>query len=98
MARLVDTNVLLRSVQPSHPLHAVAARALERLLAQEEALYITVQNGAEFWRAARAQNGLGLSIDRAKEEIDRLEEFLRSSAKAAAPRRSGNGFCRASAL
>jgi predicted nucleic acid-binding protein len=79
MARLVDTNVLLRSVQPSHPLHAVAVRALERLLAQEETLYITVQNVAEFWNAATrpvAQNGLGLSIDRAKEELDRLEEFF----------------------
>ena len=28
---LIDTNILLRSVQPSHPMHAVAVRALEVL-------------------------------------------------------------------
>jgi predicted nucleic acid-binding protein len=79
MARLVDTNLLLRSVQPSHPMHAVAVRALERLMAQEEALYITIQNVAEFWNAATrpiAQNGLGLSVEQARKEIDRLEEFF----------------------
>ena len=29
MALLIDTNVLLRSVQPSHVMHPIAIRALE---------------------------------------------------------------------
>ncbi len=79
MASLVDTNLLLRSVQPSHPMHRTAVRALERLLAKEEVLYITIQNVAEFWNAATrpmAQNGLGLKIEKAQEEMNRLEEFF----------------------
>ena len=31
MPVLIDTNVLLRSVQPSHPMHVSAVRALEVL-------------------------------------------------------------------
>jgi predicted nucleic acid-binding protein len=62
MPILIDTNILLRSVQPSHPMHAVAVRALETLLAGDEPLCIAIQNVAEFWNAATrpvAYNGLG---------------------------------------
>ena len=38
MPILIDTNVLLRSVQPSHPMHQTAVRALEILMNGEEAL------------------------------------------------------------
>ena len=61
MSILIDTNVLLRSVQPSHPMHAVAVRALETLLKREEPLFVALQNVAEFWNAATrpiANNGL----------------------------------------
>jgi len=66
MVVLIDTNVLLRVVQPSHPMHAVALRALERLLAGPEPLFIAVQNLAEFWNAATrpiAANGLGMTVE-----------------------------------
>ena len=79
MASLVDMNILLRFVQPSHPMHFAAVRTLERFIAQEEVLYIAIQNVAEFWNAATrpiAQNGLGLTIEQAKKETDRLEEFF----------------------
>ena len=52
MAILIDTNVLLRSVQPSNPMHASAVRALENLMKREEALAVAIQNVAECWNAA----------------------------------------------
>jgi predicted nucleic acid-binding protein len=79
MSILIDTNILLRSVQPSHPMHAMALHAVELLLAGKEPLCITIQNVAEFWNSATrpvAQNGLGFTITRAAEDIGRLEYFF----------------------
>ncbi len=79
MAILIDTNILLRSVQPSDPMHPVALHALETLLAGEEPLVISIQNVAEFWNAATrplTHNGLGFTIEKTKDEIDRLEGFF----------------------
>ena len=79
MAILIDTNVLLRSAQPSHPMHAAALHALETLLAREELLYLSIQNVAEFWNSATRPaevNGLGFTIERAQEEVARLEYFF----------------------
>jgi predicted nucleic acid-binding protein len=79
MAILVDTNILLRSVQPDHPMSASAVRALAVLLEREEPLVVSIQNIAEFWSAAtrpEANNGLGFSIEEARDELRRLEEFF----------------------
>jgi predicted nucleic acid-binding protein len=79
MPILIDTNVLLRSVQPSHPMHAGAVHALEVLMQREEALVIALQNVAEFWNAATrpvVHNGLGFTIEEAREELTRLEGFF----------------------
>jgi predicted nucleic acid-binding protein len=79
MAILIDTNILLRSVQPTHLMHPVAVRAIEALLGGEELLCIAVQNVAEFWNAATrpvTHNGLGFTIEKAREEISRLEDFF----------------------
>lgn len=76
---LVDTNVLLRSVQPSHPLHESAREALKALMASDQPLFITIQNVAEFWNAATrpvANNGLGYSVEEARQEVARLEGFF----------------------
>ena len=59
---LVDTNVLLRAAQPSHPLHPIAVGAL-----------------AEFWNALTrpaGSNGLGFTIEEAREELTKLEGFF----------------------
>jgi predicted nucleic acid-binding protein len=79
MPILIDTNVLLRSVQPSHPMHAGAVHALEVLMKREEALVIALQNVAEFWNAATRpaiNNGLGFTIEEAREELTKLEGFF----------------------
>jgi hypothetical protein len=76
MVTLVDTNSLLRSIQPSHPIRSVAVRALEAQLAEEVPLCLTIQNVAEFWTRPLSANGLGYSHEKAKEEIGRLTEFF----------------------
>jgi predicted nucleic acid-binding protein len=87
MSILIDTNILLRSVQPSHPMHPVALRALERLLTGTEPLYIAIQNVAEFWNAATrplVHNGLGMTVGQAAEEVKRLEVFFQIISESAA--------------
>jgi len=79
MATLIDTNILLRSVQPDHPMHLTAVRALEVLMKQEEPLFVAVQNIAEFWTAATrpiANNGLGFTIEEAQAELRKIETFF----------------------
>jgi predicted nucleic acid-binding protein len=79
MAILIDTNLLLRSVQPAHPMHASAVRALATLMEREEPLVISIQNVAEFWNTAtrpESNNGLGYSIEEARDEVSKLEEFF----------------------
>jgi len=79
MPILIDTNILLRSVQPSHPMHQAAVRALEVLIKEEETLFFAIQNVAEVWNAATrpaANNGLGFTIEEAQEEVSKLEEFF----------------------
>ncbi|MBL8293814.1 MAG: PIN domain-containing protein [Bryobacterales bacterium] len=76
---LIDTNILLRSVQPSHPLNAVAVRALETLMTKGEPLFVAVQNLAEFWNVATrpvVNNGLGYTIEEAQAELARIEGFF----------------------
>lgn len=79
MSVLVDTNVLLRRTQPTHPQHEVAVESVARLLASGEPLHFTLQNISEFWNAITrpaANNGLGFSISAAAAEVEKIEEVL----------------------
>jgi predicted nucleic acid-binding protein len=79
MSVFVDTNILLRSVQPSHPMHEAAVRSVAALIRDGEPLVITPQSVAEFWNVATRpvdQNGLGWSHQQTSNEIARIEEFL----------------------
>ena len=62
MSYLVDTNVLLRSVQKSHPMESEAANSIELLIRHREILVITPQNLIEFWCVATRPEGVRLSI------------------------------------
>jgi predicted nucleic acid-binding protein len=78
MSVFVDTNVLLRSVQPSHPMHDAAVRAVAGLIRDGEVLVVTPQIVAEFWNVVTRpidKNGLGLSHQAAHAEVVKLEEF-----------------------
>ncbi|HEY1949201.1 MAG TPA: PIN domain-containing protein [Bryobacteraceae bacterium] len=76
---LVDTNLLVRTLQPHHPLHRIADGAIEMLRSQNRRLYLVPQNLIEFWTVATRPvdvNGLGLSTAAARTEIERLERFF----------------------
>jgi predicted nucleic acid-binding protein len=79
MRVLVDTNILLRSVQPNHPLCAQATRAVSKLIRQKDAVFFCSQNVAEFWNVATRpadQNGLGFSQEEALQEVGSIEKLL----------------------
>jgi predicted nucleic acid-binding protein len=79
MSFLVDTNILLRSVEPLHPHHTVAVAAVYRLLAESTPVYFTLQNIAEFWNVATRpieHNGLGFSIAATLAEVEKIEGLL----------------------
>jgi len=72
---LLDTNILLRSVQREASQHATAVESLATLLEQGNDIFIAAQNLIEFWSVASRPteaNGLGWSIETVQQEIDRL--------------------------
>ena len=79
MPFLVDTNVLLRLLQPHHPHYAIAKRAITLLRERDGVLHITAQNVVEFWAVStrpKSDNGLGLTIEQATEEVRALKHFF----------------------
>ena len=79
MRVLVDTNILLRSAQPNHPLCTQAAQAVSKLIRQKDGVFFCSQNIAEFWNVATRpadQNGLGLSHEEALQEVASIEKLL----------------------
>jgi predicted nucleic acid-binding protein len=76
MAYLLDTGILLRLVDAKDPFHAVVRQAVQVLAAQQEELFITNQNVAEFWNVATrpvGDNGLGLPVATV---VDLLENII----------------------
>ena len=79
MRVLVDTNILLRSAQPTHPLCLQATQAVSKLLRQKDAVFFCPQNIAEFWSVATRPtevNGLGFSHEEALQEVASIESLL----------------------
>ena len=79
MRVLVDTNVLLRSAQPNHPLCSQATHAVAKLMRDRHAVFVCAQNIAEFWNVATRSvelNGLGLSHEEVLREISGIECFF----------------------
>jgi predicted nucleic acid-binding protein len=76
---LVDTNVLLRRLEPLHEHHRHAVDATARLVESAEPVHVTPQNIAEFWAVVTrpvARNGLGLALAIAIAEIGRIERVF----------------------
>ena len=72
----LDTNILARLAQPSHPSHAIALAAMRQLEAAGHVLCIVPQNLFEFWAVATRPlpaNGLSLSVDEAELELRKLK-------------------------
>jgi predicted nucleic acid-binding protein len=75
-AYLVDTNVLLRLVQPDSPEYETIRQCTDLLWAQGADLFYTSQNLAEFWNVCTrpaAQNGFGFSVAEADERASLIE-------------------------
>ena len=74
---LIDSNILLRWVQPNDTDYPLVTSALDTLVGQNAALCYTSQNVAEFWNACtrpRDRNGYGVS----PAEADRLARTFES--------------------
>src|SRR5580700_9915789 len=72
----LDTNILARLAQASHPQYATALAALHQLESAGHTPCIVPQNLFEFWAVATrpvAGNGLGLAVAEAKTEFDKLK-------------------------
>ncbi len=79
MSYLIDTNVLLRLVQPDHAMYQDAVNAIVTLRHQQISLLIIPQNLIEFWAVATrplAANGLGMSTTEASKELARMKNFF----------------------
>lgn len=79
ITNLVDSNLLLRSAETTHPTFAVADGAVAKLRLQNEAVYICPQNCTEFWAAATRPiqaNGLGLSTVQAEIALAKIEALF----------------------
>jgi predicted nucleic acid-binding protein len=79
MAFLVDTNLLLRSIDPAHPMNGGAVHALSTLREQGEQLCIVPQNLIEFWNVYTRpleRNGLGGSPEEAEREVAQFKAFF----------------------
>lgn len=79
MKYLLDTNILLRLVELSHPQHKVASEALLALRQQDNTFFILLQNISEFWNVCtrpRDKNGLGFSIAGADGQLKRFERLF----------------------
>lgn len=79
MRVLVDTNILLRSAQPNHPLSPQATHAVSKLIRQNDAVFFCPQTIAEFWNVATRpadKNGLGLSPDEVLKDVGTIEKLL----------------------
>ena len=73
---LVDTNILLRLVQPDSPEYGTIRQCTDRLWAQGADLFYTSQNLAEFWNVCTRpadRNGFGFSVAETDERAALIE-------------------------
>ena len=79
MRYAVDTNILARSVQENHPMHASAKQSVKALLDRGDEVCVLSQNLYELWVTATRpleQNGLGLSAPQAQMHLTEFETTL----------------------
>jgi predicted nucleic acid-binding protein len=79
MAVLLDTDILIRLMNPLAAQAVIAERALNALRASGEELQITAQNLVEFWAVATrpvAENGLGIAVEQAINELSALKSLF----------------------
>ena len=76
---LVDTSVLIRTLQPHHPLYLPAERAIRLLPGLGRELHIVAQNLIELWTVSTrpaGENGLGMTANDAAIELGRIKSMF----------------------
>lgn len=79
MAVLVDSNVLIFSIQQNHAWHEESVGAIEHLLEENVPVYVLPQNVAEFWNVwtrPAEKNGLGLTPVETEERMRGFDAIL----------------------
>lgn len=79
MSYAIDTNILARSIEESHPMHQTASEAVGILVSSDEVVSIFPQVLYEFWVIAtrpREQNGLGMSAAEAEIQCAGFEKII----------------------
>lgn len=79
MQILIDTNVLLRSIEPGHPHHEISASAIDTLRQRGHELVVVPQVLYEFWSVATrplSNNGLGMNSADALQEIESIRNLF----------------------
>ena len=79
MIYLVDTNILLRIMQPTDPSYQTVRTAVRQLEANGHQLHTTLQNFAEFWCVSTRptdKNGFGLTPSDAGTFLWRIEQLF----------------------
>jgi predicted nucleic acid-binding protein len=76
MSWLIDTSVLIRTLDIGSSQQSSAVEALSRLRSNDETLIVFPQNLIEFWAVAtrpNENNGLGLSVEEARLQLDQIK-------------------------
>ena len=79
MIYLVDTNILLRFADASHPMYPLIRNAIQKLRSEGHILKIASQNCLEFWNVATRptkKNGFGLTPDHAEQLLQSIEQLF----------------------
>ena len=77
---LIDTNILVRLVLPHDPLNPASAGAVDELKRRGDSTCVAAQNLIELWSVATRPtdvNGLGMTSQKAKLEVERIEKMFR---------------------
>ena len=76
MSYLIDTSVLVRTINVGNPLQSAAIDSLSLLRTQGETLCVVPQNLIEFWAVATrplSANGLGITLEEAENQIAEIK-------------------------
>ncbi|MEL6441051.1 MAG: PIN domain-containing protein [Cyanobacteria bacterium J06621_8] len=75
MSYLIDTNILLRSIDLEHSMNGITVSATRKLMARNEELIVAPQNLIELWNVMTrplAKNGLGRTPAQVLVELQEL--------------------------
>jgi predicted nucleic acid-binding protein len=76
---LIDTNLLVRTLQPHHELYPLARKAIDKFRLEKRRLYLVPQNFVEmsvFATRPIALNGLGMRFSDLAAQIELLNRFF----------------------